>query len=45
MQVLALIKSENFYVLIKDGIDKYKKGDNFVYNYTVDTYPLFFGKS
>ena len=39
VQVLALIKPEYFYASINDGIDKYKKGDDFVYNYTVDTYP------
>ena len=39
VQVLALIKPEYFYASINNGIDKYKKGDDFVYNYKVDTYP------
>ena len=40
VQVLALIKPEYLYASIKDGIDKYKKGDDFVYNYTVDSYHI-----
>ena len=40
VQVLALIEAEYLYASIAAGIDKYKKGDDFVYNYTVDTYPL-----
>ena len=40
VQVLALIKPAYLYASIKDGIDKYKKGDDFVYNYTVDSYHI-----
>ena len=40
VQVLALIKPEYLYASIKDGIDKYKKGDDFVYNHTVDSYHI-----
>ena len=39
VHVLALIKPEYFYASINNGIDKYKKSDDFVYNHTVDTYP------
>ena len=41
VQVLALIKPEYLYASIKDGIEKYKEGDDYVHNYTVDSYPLY----